>query len=69
MIAVGSDVLGGHVDKRQQRGQLVRRRVTGGVQQREKALGEPQRIVICHASTLAPGEIISSRFRVGAKRD
>jgi hypothetical protein len=53
---VGPGAFGGHVDKSQERGELVGRHVAGSVQQREEALGESQGIIICHVSTLAPGE-------------
>jgi hypothetical protein len=57
--AVGPGAFGGYVHEGQERGELVGRRVAGGVQQRGEAIGESQSI-ICHVSTLAPGEEAAS---------
>jgi hypothetical protein len=51
-------VLGNHIDERQDRRELAGRRIAGGVQQREKPLSEPQRIIISHTGTPTPGQII-----------
>ena len=51
-VAVRACVLGSDINQRQQRGELVCRRVPRRIQQGQQPLGEPERIVTRHKATL-----------------